>query len=303
MLTFRSVFCAMLACLGLSACNSATTTPVTRSSVSLSPPSGPSELHNHYARIQQDYLKYGFLRTDQGRSVSYDRLDLVNDFSAIALSSEYDQSSGGLSGTSKQTPLKRWVVPVAIQLSFGAHVPAAQQNKDSKWVAAYTQKLARASRHPVRKVPAKGNFHVLIMTEAERKAAGPLIKGLAPGISKASLRHLTRIPRSQLCLVVAFDGKNGSKGYSNAIAMIPAELPDLLRHSCIQEEIAQGLGLPNDSPRARPSLFNDDKEFAYLTQHDEYLLRILYDPQLKIGMTVDQVRPIADRIAWDMSSR
>jgi hypothetical protein len=44
--------------------------------------------------------------------------------------------------------------------------------------------------------------------------------------------------------------------------VIRAEHPDLLRLSCLHEEIAQGLGLPNDSPRARPSIFNDDEEFA-----------------------------------------
>ena len=40
--------------------------------------------------------------------------------------------------------------------------------------------------------------------------------------------------------------------YTRAFAVIRAEHPDLLRLSCLHEEIAQGLGLANDSPRARP---------------------------------------------------
>ncbi len=40
-------------------------------------------------------------------------------------------------------------------------------------------------------------------------------------------------------------------------------------------EIAQGLGLPNDSPTARPTIFNDDEEFALLTRQDEMMLRML----------------------------
>ena len=70
-----------------------------------------------------------------------------------------------------------------------------------------------------------------------------------------------------------------------------------MRHACIHEEVAQGLGLPNDSPYARPSIFNDDDEFALLTSHDEALLRMLYDPRLKNGMTVDEARPIVRILA------
>ncbi|HAW48219.1 MAG TPA: hypothetical protein DCX34_13450, partial [Roseovarius sp.] len=58
----------------------------------------------------------------------------------------------------------------------------------------------------------------------------------------------------------------------------------------------QGLGLANDSPRARPSIFNDDDEFAWLTTHDEMLLRLLYHPDLSPGMTADEARPILRRL-------
>ena len=46
--------------------------------------------------------------------------------------------------------------------------------------------------------------------------------------------------------------------------LIRAEHPPLTRLSCVHEEMAQAMGLPNDSPDARPSLFNDDLEFALL---------------------------------------
>ena len=84
------------------------------------------------------------------------------------------------------------------------------------------------------------------------------------------------------------------------MALIRAEHPDLVRRTCIHEEIAQGLGLPNDSPTARPSIFNDDDEFALLTSHDELLLKMLYDPRLKAGMTADEARPVARIIAREL---
>ena len=48
-----------------------------------------------------------------------------------------------------------------------------------------------------------------------------------------------------------------------AVAIVRGEHPDLMRLSCIHEELAQGLGLANDSPYARPSVFNDDEEFGF----------------------------------------
>ena len=68
----------------------------------------------------------------------------------------------------------------------------------------------------------------------------------------------------------------------------------------VHEELAQAMGLPNDSPQARPSIFNDDDEFGLLTTHDEYLLRMLYDPRLTPGMTAAQAEPIVRQIASEL---
>jgi acetyl-CoA acetyltransferase family protein len=76
-----------------------------------------------------------------------------------------------------------------------------------------------------------------------------------------------------------------------------AEHPDLMRLSCLHEEITQGLGLANDSPAARPSIFNDDEEFALLTPMDELMLKMLYNPLLTPGMTEAEARPIVDSLA------
>ena len=45
---------------------------------------------------------------------------------------------------------------------------------------------------------------------------------------------------------------------------------------------------------------NDDQEFALLTEHDEYLLRILYDPRLKAGMTREEGMPIVLEIVEEI---
>ncbi|MEM7498014.1 MAG: DUF2927 domain-containing protein [Pseudomonadota bacterium] len=86
------------------------------------------------------------------------------------------------------------------------------------------------------------------------------------------------------------------------LALIRDGLPPRLARACVEEELAQAMGLPNDDPNVRPSVFNDDQEFALLTDHDEALLRILYDPRLAPGMTEDEAMAIVPRIIDDLDT-
>ena len=117
-----------------------------------------------------------------------------------------------------------------------------------------------------------------------------------PQLTANDVAGVTQMPRSTYCIVYAqSDGDSGI--YTRAFAVIRAEHPDLLRLSCIHEEIAQALGLPNDSPTARPSIFNDDEEFALLTKQDELMLKILYNPALHPGMLLPEAQPIVETLA------
>ena len=89
----------------------------------------------------------------------------------------------------------------------------------------------------------------------------------------------------------------------NAVILIKDELPRRIRDACIVEEIVQSLGLMNDDRRARPSIFNDDQRYLDLTSHDEYLLRVLYDPRVRPGMTRRQVAPLSQRIIEELRPR
>ena len=79
----------------------------------------------------------------------------------------------------------------------------------------------------------------------------------------------------------------------DAHIFLRAETTGLRRRACLHEEITQALGLTNDSATARPSIFNDDQEFALLTRHDEILLRALYHPSLRPGMAAEEAMPTA----------
>lgn len=262
-----------------------------------------ADMAAYLARIQADRLARGLLRTDDGRrdgGISTPRL--VRIWTEVALRDEHRGVSLTLPGG--EAVLRRWEDPVVYRLEFGPSVPAAIQAADRAQVAPLVQTLARATGHPISLAPAgstEGNFHVLVLSETERRAIGPRLRALVPGIDTATVNLVENLPREAFCLALAF-ARGGGAVYTDALAIIRAEHPDLTRIACYHEEMAQGLGLASDSPRARPSLFNDNMEFARLTALDLLLLRLHYDPRLRPGMREAEARPIAEAIAGALAA-
>jgi opacity protein-like surface antigen len=249
--------------------------------------------HAYYAQVQQALLSQGLLRTDGGGAdTPYTDRMLAETFVQIAMRDEYQPGTGGLvASAGAATTLRRWTGPVRVGLRFGVSVPADVQATDRARVGSYLARLAQVTGHPIRLDDANPNYFLYIVNEDERRALGPAMQAAMPGLGAADVAGMTQMPQSTYCAVLA-QSRGQSGVYTRAFAVVRAEHPDLLRLSCIHEEVAQGLGLPNDSPRARPSIFNDDEEFALLTRMDEDMLRILYNPALRPGMTEDEVRPI-----------
>jgi len=264
-------------------------------------PSAASEaLSLFYARLETDLLSRGLLRRDGGGpDAPLTDTMLARNFERIALFDEYVFDGPSIRAETSESFLRRWQEPVRFGVEFGARVPEAQRAEDRSNVAGFVRRMSRVSGHPMVYDEADPNFHVLILTEDDRRSIAPRLRDLVPGITDTSIRAFQTPDRGTLCLVLAFSPGN-SAVYTKAVALIRAEHPDLLRLSCIHEELAQGLGLANDSPLARPSIFNDDEEFALLTTHDELLLKMLYDPRLTPGMTAPEARPIIRQIASEL---
>jgi hypothetical protein len=299
--TPRRTLGAVAAALALAACDlpgAAVSTPA--------PPAPPAEAAAptpksaaalaYYAQVQHTLLGQGLLRTDAGTDIPYTDRMLAENFMRIALYDEYRRSAGGFVRQETESRLRRWVVPIRVGLRFGASVPPDRQATDRARVASYLGRLQAVTGHPMALDEASPNFWIHVVSEDEREALGPTIRAVLPGLSPGDIAGITNMPRTTYCLVYALSEGN-SGGYTRAFAVIRAEHPDLLRLSCLHEEMAQALGLPNDSPRARPSIFNDDEEFALLTDHDELLLRLLYNRALRPGMTPDEARPIVFDLA------
>lgn len=280
--------------------------PVVEAPVDDPPPEGPvrsvqSELlAEYYARLQRDLLSRGLLRGDGGGAdTPFTDVMLARNFVRIALYDEYVPGAEISAGEPVMSRLRRWESPVRMDVRFGATVPAEQQARDRATIGAYAARLSRVTGLPITQGAVGANYTVFVVNEDERLALGDQLRAAAPGIGDQTVRTIVNMPRSVLCLVVAFS-EGGSPVYTRAIAVIRGEHPDLLRSACVHEELAQGLGLANDHPQARPSIFNDDEEFGLLTRHDELLLKILYDDRLRPGMSPTEAAPIVSVIATEL---
>lgn len=254
------------------------------------------QLAHYYAVLQQDLLTRGLLRTNGGGpDTPYDADKLVRNFEAIAFFDEYAGRGSAAAGG-----LSRWSGPVRLKAVFGPSVAQEQRVKDSQFLDGYANRLARITGHSVTTTTSRGNFHVIYAGLDDSDFVRARVQQILPNISAENLEFFANPPRSFYCLVLAGGQQHDPLSYTRGVALIRDEHPDLVRQSCVHEEVAQGLGLRNDSPRARPSIFNDDDEFALLTSHDEKLLTLLYDARLHPGMSAEQARPITRTIAYEL---
>lgn len=254
----------------------------------------------YYRRIETAALARGQLRTDGGGGdTPFDSADLVRNFERIAFFDEFQRENGRLVARPVESSLHRWQGAVRLEVAFGTSVPAAQRAVDRATIAGYLSHLTDLTGLPIRMTGFAPNFTVLVLNEDERRNAGQRLLDIVPNMAPEALASAIEMSPDTYCTVFSFSPAHSST-YIRALAVIRGELPDLLRLSCIHEEIAQGLGLVNDSPKARPSIFNDNDEFATLTRQDELMLRILYDRRLQAGMSLSEAAPTIEEIAVEL---
>lgn len=256
-------------------------------------------LRSYLVQVQAAQLNQGLLREDGGGPDTPFTADmLARNFERIVFFNEYAQALQGRGG---ESPLRRWDAPVRVGIVFGQSVPPSQRASDGAAIRSYARRLGQISGHPISTF-GNPNFIVIVASEDDRSDALDAAAARVPGITPESLNALRSLSRDTYCAVAAYAAGSDANTYTAAVAIIRAENPSLLRLSCIHEEMAQGLGLANDSHDARPSIFNDDDEFALLTKHDALLLKMLYDPRLEAGMSAAEAGPITRIIARELKS-
>jgi hypothetical protein len=261
----------------------------------------PDALTAFYAGVEGDLTASGRMRRETAPvDAPFSVDDLVRNFERIALYDEYVDVGGRFVRQETPSYLRRWDRPVRVGVMTGPSIPAAEASRDRANVAAFTRRLGGLTGLDMRISDGNDvNFLVLFMSDAERIAFAEQVRVRYPEFAPAVMSTLVETPLDTFCTAYAFADPGNRAVYSAALIVIRAEHPPLTRLSCVHEEMAQAMGLPNDSPDARPSLFNDSLEFALLTEHDEILLRMLYDPRLRPGMTVAEAGPLLPQVAAD----
>lgn len=254
----------------------------------------------HYSAIEATRRANGLLRTDGGGAdTPFSARDLAENFIAITFFDEFSDQDGQLVASEREVRLHRWTRPLRVAIEFGASVPPDQQARNRAEITAYVARLSHITGLPAETTDMNANFLVIVANPLERRALRNRIIAFAPGTSNAALDSALHMAPSTYCTVFGYS-PGQSSFYDRSLAVLRAELPPLMLSACIHEELAQGIGLVNDSPSARPSIFNDNAEFALLTRQDELLLKMLYDPRLKPGMTLAEARPVIELIASEL---
>ena len=77
---------------------------------------------------------------------------------------------------------------------------------------------------------------------------------------------------------------------------------DFTFFDCAYEELLQSLGPINDTASVPWTMFNDNVSMGFFDIFDQYILNVLYDPRVKAGMTVAEVKEVLPAVLVDVRS-
>ncbi len=197
---------------------------------------------------------------------------LIESFVDIALKREYR--------VNQKTNLHRWQQPLKIFIKSEAGDLRLQRQMYGVQAA----HLQGITGHSLQFVNSQQEANVLIVFTSLKKMRDNAFKYII------ATPELEQVLKGAICMASIESNKYAE--IIRGVILIPV---DSTRQSgrlldCIVEELTQVMGLPNDSAAVYPSIFNDLSIDSDLTGLDYLLLKMLYHPLLKPGMTEAQVR-------------
>jgi hypothetical protein len=222
-----------------------------------------------------------------GESAHWKSTDyLIDAFVDIALGSEYE---------TKRRQVRKWTTPINYALIHQTGDAALHE----RLIRTHFDHLTELTGHHI--APATtadaANFLVVLTSESRLK------DDIQRYFGKNSAEQRERFFRETVCLGI-FSSSRRNGRITRAVVIIPVDrarargkLP-----ACVVEELTQVLGLPNDSDKVYPSIFNDHSTDVFLTGLDTLLLRMLYDPRVTHGMEEAALRPLLRTIAAEITA-
>jgi Protein of unknown function (DUF2927) len=94
--------------------------------------------------------------------------------------------------------------------------------------------------------------------------------------------------------------KNEKFEIEHSDVILTVDNGDFVFLDCAYEELLQSLGPINDTATVPWTMFNDNVSMGYFDVYDQYLLNLLYDPRIKAGMTVQEVKAVLPEVLADV---
>jgi len=94
--------------------------------------------------------------------------------------------------------------------------------------------------------------------------------------------------------------KNEKYEIEHSDVILTVDNGDFVFFDCGYEELLQSLGPINDTSSVPWTMFNDDVSMGFFDVYDQYILNLLYDPRVKAGMTVQEVKAVLPQVLADV---
>ncbi|TQF34871.1 hypothetical protein UNPF46_27200 [Bradyrhizobium sp. UNPF46] len=94
--------------------------------------------------------------------------------------------------------------------------------------------------------------------------------------------------------------KNDNFEIEHSDVILTVDNGDFTFLDCAYEELLQSLGPINDTASVPWTMFNDNVSMGYFDVYDQYILNLLYDPRIKAGMTVAEVKALLPTVLADV---
>ncbi|MDA9424203.1 MULTISPECIES: DUF2927 domain-containing protein [Bradyrhizobium] len=94
--------------------------------------------------------------------------------------------------------------------------------------------------------------------------------------------------------------KNDNFEIEHSDVILTVDNGDFVFLDCAYEELLQSLGPINDTASVPWTMFNDNVSMGYFDVYDQYILNLLYDPRIKAGMTVQEVKAVLPAVLKDV---
>jgi Protein of unknown function (DUF2927) len=94
--------------------------------------------------------------------------------------------------------------------------------------------------------------------------------------------------------------KNENYEIEHSDVILTVDNGDFVFFDCAYEELLQSLGPINDTSSVPWTMFNDNVSMGFFDVYDQYILNLLYDPRIKAGMTVAEVKAVLPDVLVDV---